>query len=246
MEYLILLFILTVISSESFGQDTIKVWNEFQKYHIRNQEDSTTWNKELLQRDIGDSLTNKKEKPFPKGAFPVPRYELAGYFRYKGAGSSVGNYPSYNGKKLTYHYYFKGKTEATKELLNERPDEAFFIIVALTGNADTAKGSSGSTHIFSRNNPDVLCEGYFTAQNNDELGYLAFITGDREEFAVVNMKLFNLKNGRTILVAPQKDHSLRFLQISTPLISGSEVQGFLNKLLEQNKIKDFFLRKGSL
>lgn len=246
MKYLILFFVITLVSPRSFSQDTIKVWNEFQKQQLRNQEDSTTWSKELLQRDIDDSLSNKKEKPFPKGAFPVPKYEFAGYYRFKGAGTSGGVFPSYYGKKLAYRFYFKNKTEATKDLLNDKPNEAFFIIVTLIGYADTAKGSNGGSLISSRNNPDVLCEGYFKAQNNDEVDYMAFITGNREEFAVVNMKLFDLKNGRIILVAPQKDHSLRFFQVPTPLISSNEVQSFLNKLLEQDKIKAFFLGNGSL
>jgi hypothetical protein len=246
MKCLIFFLVLTSVSTQGLCQDTIKVWSEFEKQHLKNQEDSTTWSKELLQRDIDDSVNNRTHKPFRRGAFPVPKYELAGYYRYKGEGSSGGSFPNYYGKRLTYHVYSKGATEATKELLKEKPNEAFFIIVSLIGYADTAKGLDGGLFILSRNNPDVICQGYFNTQNKDEIDYMAFITGDRQEFAVVNLKLFNLKNGRIILVAPQKDHSLRFLQIHTPLMAANDVQGYLNKLVEQDRIKAFLQSKGSL
>lgn len=118
--------------------------------------------------------------------------------------------------------------------------------MTLTNFVDTINRTHGGSYISSRNNPDVVCEGYFKAQNNDEVDYMAFLTGNREEFAVVNMKLFDLKNGRTILVAPQKDHSLRFLQIPTPIISNTEIQNFITGVLEQEKVKTFFLNKGNL
>jgi len=246
MKYIRLVVCLISISLHGFSQDTIKVWEQFQKQHLRNQEDSTTWSNELLQRDIGDSVSSRKSRPFVIGAFPVPRYDLAGYFRYKGAGSKLGSYSNYQGKKLAYHYYFKNKTEATKDILNGKASETFFIIITLVGGSDTTQDERGGSLMLSRNNPDVVCQGFFSAQNNDEVDYMAFITGNRSEFAVVNMKLFDLKNGRTILVAPQKDHSLRFLQVPTPILANSEVQDFLTNILAQRQVKIFFLNEGNL
>lgn len=236
-------FILTSLSCLS--QSSILDWNEFQKQHLKNRQDSVTWDKELLQRDIDDSMGNKKGKPFPHGAFPVPKYDLAGYYRYKGAGVAK-NFKNYYGKKLVYYWFFANKTEATKEILKEKQNEAFFIIVTLTNFIDTANRTHGSAFILSRNNPDVICEGHFKTLNNDEVDYMAFLTANRDEYAVVNMRLFNLKLGRILLIAPQKDHSLRSLQLAAPLMSSNEVESYLNGLLEQDKVKNFFLNSGNL
>ncbi len=75
---------------------------------------------------------------------------------------------------------------------------------------------------------------------------MAFLTANRDEFAVVNMRLFNLKLGRIILIAPQKDHSLRSLQLKAPILSTKELAGYLDKILKQDKVKSFFMDKGNL
>ncbi|MEJ7738838.1 MAG: hypothetical protein WKF97_15545 [Chitinophagaceae bacterium] len=245
MKFYIVFSFFILSSLSCLSQSSIPDWIEFQKQHLKNRQDSATWSKELLQRDIDDSTGNQNGKPFQHGAFPVPKYELAGYFRYKGAGVA-GNFKNYYGKKLVYYWFFANKTEATKEILKEKQNEAFFIIVALTNFVDTINRTHSSAFILSRNNPDVICEGYFKTLNNDEVDYMAFLTANRDEYAVVNMRLFNLKFGRIILIAPQKDHSLRSLQLATPLMSSNEVDGYLNGLLEQDKVKSFFLNSGNL
>lgn len=245
MKFCIVSFFFILSSFLCLSQSSIPDWNEFQKQHLKNRQDSATWSKELLQRDIDDSTGNQKGKPFPHGAFPVPKYELAEYFRYKGAGVS-GNFKNYYGKKLVCNWFFANKTEATKEILKEKQNEAFFIIVALTNFIDTVNRTHGSAFILSRNNPDVICEGYLKTSNNDEVDYMAFLTANRDEYAVVNMRLFNLKFGRILLIALQKDHSLRSLQLAAPLMSSNEVEGYLNSLLEQDKVKSFFLNSGNL
>ena len=140
----------------------------------------------------------------------------------------------------------KKRPNHCKEILQEKENEAFFIIVTLTNFIDTINRTHGSAFILSRNNPDVICEGHFKTSNNDEVDYMAFLTANRDEYAVVNMRLFNLKFGRVILIAPQKDHSLRSLQLDAPLMSSNEVGSYLNGLLEQNKVKSFFLDRNNL
>src|SRR5690606_37736372 len=107
-------------------------WNDsLEKQHLKNRQDSTKWSKELLKRDIDDSISNKKGKPFPHGAFPVPEYDYAGIFRYHGAGAG-GNIREYFDKKLVYSFFFANKTESSKSILKDKENEVFFIFIMLT------------------------------------------------------------------------------------------------------------------
>ncbi len=99
--------------------------------------------------------------------------------------------------------------------------------------------------MLSRNNPGYICEGFFKKRKN-EIDYTAFLTANRDAYAIVNMRLFNLKYGRTILIAPQKDGSLRSMQILSPILSNQEVKGYIDKILKQDDIKTFFLNMDNI
>jgi hypothetical protein len=245
MKRQIILLLLSFGTFSGFSQGTNLKWNEIlEKQHLNNRQDTATWDKELLQRDINDSLSNSKGKPFPHGAFPVPKYDLAGKFRYRGAGAG-GTFKNYFDKKLVYSFFFANKTAASETILKEKENEVFFLIVMLTDFIDTVNYTHGSAYLLSRNNPDVTCEGFFKTKT-DEVDYMAFLTANRDEFGVVNMRLFNLKSGRIILIAPQKDHSLRSLQLTAPILSTKEVPSYLDKILIQDNVKSFFMDKGNL
>lgn len=229
-----------------FSQNVNLRWTDsLETQHLKNRQAATTWDKNLLQRDIDDSLSNSKGRPFPHGAFPVPIYDLAGKFRYRGAGTG-GNFRNYFDKKIVYSYFFANKTTASESFLQGKDNEVFFMILMLTDFIDTVNYTHGSAFLSSRNNPDVTCEGSFKTKKGDEIDYMAFLTANRDEFAVVNMRLFNLKFGRIILIAPQKDHSLRSLQITTPILSTKEIPSYVDKTLSQDNIKTFFLDNANL
>lgn len=244
MKHLFILLILSFIAFSSISQGKFWKWNDsFEKRHLKNREDSTTWDRELLQRDIDDSISNSKGKPFPHGAFPVPKYDLAGKFRYGGAGVG-GSFRNYFGKKLVCSFFFANATAANQRLL-KKENEVFFIFVMLTDFIDTVNYTHGSAYILSRNNPAVTCEGFYKTQT-DEVDFMAFLTPNRDEFAVVNMRLFNLKFGRIILITPQKDHSLRSLQLKAPVLSNKDARLYLDKVLEKDNVKSFFINKGNI
>lgn len=241
----IVLLSLFFISLTAYSQNLNSgLSDSLEMQRIKNRQNSATWDRELMQRDISDSIANPKGRPFPHGAFPVPVYDLAGKFRYSGAGAG-GNFKMFHDKILTYSFFFANKTEASKIYLGDMANETFFIFVMLTDYIDTVNYSHGQAYLLSRNNPDVTCEGYFRTKH-DEVDFMAFLTPDRNEYAVVNMRLFNLKFGRVILIAPQKDHSLRSMQLSAPVMSNNEVDSYIDRILEQDDIKEFFLNSGSL
>lgn len=245
MKNQIILLFLSFVTFSGFSQNVTSSWNDsLEKQHLKNRQDSTTWDKELLQRDINDSLANIKGKPFPHGAFPVPKYDLAGKYRYSGAGA-WGTFKNYYDKKIVYSFFFANKTEGNKIFLKEKNNETFFIFIMSTDFIDTVNYTHGQAYVLSRNNPDFTCEGYFKTKN-DEVDYMAFLTANRDEYAVVNMRLFNLKFGRVILIAPQKDHSLRSLQLTIPILSNNEVDKYIDKILKQDNVKSFFMNKDNL
>lgn len=118
-------------------------------------------------------------------------------------------------------------------------DEVFFHIMVATDYVDTVAYSHTMNEIVSRNHPDYLGQGFFKTFDN-RIDYSAFITADRKSYAIVNMRLFDLSKGRTVLIAPQKDGSLHSMQIHSPFLSSKEVEAYSKSLIEEEKVRDFF------
>lgn len=222
------------------AQEVISEWTEkSEKLHLQNRQDTATWGAELLRRDI-ESNKERIAKPIRYGAFPVPKYELLGKDSFKGIGNG-GNFTGIdvNGKKVIYSYFLVNKNTLTQKFIGDKPNEVFFTIVTLTDFIDTVNYTHAGVQIISRNNPDYIGQGFFKTKT-DEIDYIAFLTANRDEYAIVNMRLFNLKNGRIILIAPQKDGSLRSMQLETPILSDKELSDYINKILQQDNVKIFF------
>lgn len=57
------------------------------------------------------------------------------------------------------------------------------------------------------------------------------------------MRLFHLQHGQVILIAPQKDGSLRSLQIKMPEIQSDQVDRIIQKeLLSKEEVVTFFTK----
>lgn len=238
-KYLILIGII-FSSTFCFAQNETTVWNKkLEEKHLQNRQDTTTWDEELLQIDI-EANKRRTNLPIRKGAFPVPKYELLGKESFKGVGNG-GNFTgiNLNGKKILYSYFLVNKNALTQQYIGEKANEVFFTIVTLTDFVDTTNFTHAGVHISSRNNPDYIGQGFFKTQK-DEIDYTAFLTADRNEYAIVNMRLFNLKQGRIILIAPQKDGSLRSMQIKTPTLDDKELNNYIDEVLKQENVKQFF------
>uniref|UniRef100_UPI00257F4286 hypothetical protein n=1 Tax=Proteiniphilum sp. UBA5510 TaxID=1947286 RepID=UPI00257F4286 len=111
---------------------------------------------------------------------------------------------------------------------------------------DTINYSHSKNQMISRNNPDYIGQG-FVKTKNGEVDYVAFLTADRNEYAIVNMRLFNLKHGRIILIAPQKDGTIRSLQLkSEQVFSIDNIESYIDDLINQKNVKDFFTSKGNI
>jgi len=216
------------------------IWDEVrERQHLLNREDSTTWDARLLRQDLQRNQ-ERESRPMAYGAFPVPRYELLGDEAFKGVGNG-GNFTGidWEGRKILYSYFLVNRNAFNAAWLGDKPNEVFFTIIVLSDFVDTVNFSHAGLHIVSRNNPDFIGQGYFKTTQGP-IDYMAFLTADRQGFAIVNMRLFNLKHGRTILIVPLRDGSLRSMQIKSGILSDEEVEGHVAELLSREEVRKFF------
>ena len=217
-----------------------------EKQHLKYRQDPNTWAWDLLKRDLDYISEGGTTNPIRFGAFPVPKYELLGKESFKGIGAG-GNLSgiAYEGKTIVYGNFYANRNAINKPFIGDKPNEVFFTIVVLTDFVDTVHFTHGSLHMISRNNPDYIARGFFKTKK-DEIDFTAFITASRDEFAIVNMRLFNLKYGRTILIAPQKDGALRSMQLTSPILSAMEIKNYIDKILKQKDVNKFFTNKENI
>lgn len=119
----------------------------------------------------------------------------------------------------------------------------FFTILVLTDFIDEKDFNSMKSQIVSRNFPDVIGQGYIKTKKN-KIDFSAFVTLENDEFAIINMKLYNLKYGNIILIAPQKDGSLRSIQIlADENLTTENIKSNIEKLLKKEPVRTFFTNK---
>lgn len=216
---------------------------------VAKRQDSSFWDTEMLKSDLS-SKNNRSTGPFTFGAFPVPRYDLIG----KGTFAGLGNF-GYNGagtyyknikdKTILYNSFFVKKNKLNENRLKKIGNEIFFQILVLTDTIDSVNFSHVGSEIISRNHPDYVGQGFYKTKNS-KIEYVAFTTPEDESYAIVNTRLFNLNFGKTILVAPQKDGSLRSMQIESPQLSSEEINRYTDKLLQEEGIVEFFTKPGNI
>jgi hypothetical protein len=222
-------------------QGKYKGWGlDQERAHVKRREDPSTWDKRLFDIDRKEAKENPG-RPFVVGAFPVPRYDLAGKGSFGGLGV-MGNmeYPWHD------HYvagdcFFAVRGPVNEKFIGDRQDQAFFHILVLSEKKDAFGGSL----ILSRNHPHAMGQGIIKTAKA-EIDYVAFQTADRNAYAIVNMRLFDLRAGRVILIAPQKDGTLRSLQVEAPALESKQVKDFDAKLLKEPRIIEFLDMPGNI
>ena len=247
---LFLIFVVVFSHCTTKEQSNKNFWTTEKSFkHLLDRQDSSTWDLDLFKEDL-KNLNNNLHLLLEYGVFPEPKYDLIG----KGSFTGLGNYSAPGGeayeykienKTILYNSFFVSKNELNKMFLGDKKDEVFFQIIILTDLVDTVNYSHSSSQVLSRNHPDYIGQGSFKTKNN-KIDYLAFITANRNSYAVINMRLFDLQMGKTILIAPQTDKSFRSLQIKSPQLTKDELDEYTEKLLTQNEIRDFFTKNGNI
>lgn len=146
---------------------------------------------------------------------------------------------------MLFNSFFVGKNKWNTVEIGEEKDEVFFHIVVLTDHIDTIEYKHLSSETISRNHPDYIGQGFYKTTNN-QVDYCAFITAERKTYAIINMRLFDLSHGKTILVTPQKDRSLRKMQVMSPVLSSSRINEYTDTLLEKAEVIAFFTAENNI
>jgi len=203
------------------------------RLYNKNQFDTSQWDMDLLQEEISWEKPDwPTQSPIEHLPFPVAKYR-AGY-----ASKSISL--SIQDKKIvgttfatgTYNKYLEGIYDPEKQ-----ENFIFFNILILTNLPDWENASNG---IYSRNYPHHTCQGR-QKTSIGSVDWLAMHLATNEKFAVVSMKYFNLAFGQTILVAPQKDGSVRFKQIMLPNVSISYIDKYVKELESDSQTVAFFM-----
>jgi hypothetical protein len=242
----LLILLLILYTLNLFSQnDKPFVWTkELKIENLNNREDSTKIESRLFNQDL--EYFDLKTKPLNEGVYPVPDYDLIGKDSFIGLGYTG----EYNGiklenKNIVFNSFFVTKNKVNQYYIKDKKDEVYFTIIVLTDILEDQNFENSSISAYSRNHPNYIGQGFFKTKNN-QIDFVSFLTADRNSYAIVNMRLFDLTIGKVILIAPQKDGSLRSMQIESPLLSSSEVKNYVENLLKEVKITEFFTKCGNI
>lgn len=262
MKYLSLLLVISLATHSCSPQQNLSslkvgepskndsIWNKAkEKEHLLNRYDSTTWDKEQYLMDLEARSFLASNQPFEVGVFPTPEYTLLGESSFGGVGTfginGDGDEKRIQDKTILYNTFYVGSSAITQSFVGDKKERIFFHIVVLTDFIDTIEYTHQQKLAFSRNHPDYMGEGQYKTKNNT-IQYLAFLGANQDSYAIINMRLFNLKNGRTILIAPQKNGSIRSKQIDSPPLTANEIDEYTTALLKKKEIVDFFKYAGNI
>ena len=214
---------------------------------LADRDDPTHWDMERLQKDIASSAS---PIPFTFGAFPVANYDRLGDGSFRGVASSVqpgiqGLFGRVADKKVLAASFAVNPNDWNADLVGEDERFHFFRILVLTDFVDSEAFSHLGMRVVSRNHPDVIGQGFFRT-TQQRVDYCAFQTVEGDAYAIVNLRLFDLRHGRTILIAPQTDGSLRSKQLRTDNPTGENLQAWGDALLATPEARGFFLAQGNI
>ncbi len=210
--------------TNSFDKNTdVNKWN-IDNLGIRAYEnlDPNKWDLELLNQDI--ETYNKYSEifqsyPLNKSPFPVAEYDYA-----------VSSIPfvieldSVVFKGVRIGEYENPESEKIIEKLT---------LLVLTNDKDAEE----NTLVDSRNYPYLTAQGIFKVKNN-EFDWVFSASPDGMSTLILNMKLFDLRFGETIIIYPQIDKSFLYTQIKDSPNNYANFEDFKGALINNPKVKN--------
>lgn len=241
------LFLISILSScgsllekgKSADAEQDSYWNmEKAKKQAVNFNSPGEWDTETLRMEVDNLAKNApSDLPLYRSPFPTPHYSSPGN----------GNGPEeteIGGKRIIGHNVIIGKGEHSEHLFTN-PDDEFVSYFTVLTIADGEK-TENPINATSRNHPHYLSQGSLNTSTKSRVDWVAVQLADKSAYAIINERLFDLKLGRIILVAPQKDGSIRFYQTDTPPLNSSERKKYIENLKSDKLTVDFFTAQGSI
>lgn len=196
------------------------------------------WDVETLEMEVSYvEALQSMDLPLMFSPFPTPHYESPGN------GNSRLDF-ELKGKKIVGHTVSLAKGEHSEYLFTSTNEEMinYFTILALS---DSGEGENPVAAI-SRNHPNYVAQGSLNTETNSRVDWVAIQLADGNAYAIVNSRLFDLRVGRVIFAAPQKDGSLRFYQTENPAMDEGQLQNYLAELANDKKATDFFTKEANI
>lgn len=183
--------------------------------------DSTKWDKKLLKQDL-ETYAKYTEVfqsyPLNKSPFPVSEYDYAV--------ASNSFIIEANGQ------IFKGVRIGEYENPESEKIIDKLTLLVLTNDKD----SEENTLVESRNFPYLTAQGTFKLTNN-ELDWVFSASPDGYATLLINMKLFDLRFGETIVIYPKEDKSFFYNQIKDSPNNYLNFKEFKNAIIANENIK---------
>ena len=240
-------FVLVACSCDNRSSENdakISTWtNKRLEAHYKTREDSTNWDMEMFREDL-KYIDGNLEFPIKDGVYPVPKYDLVGENSFGGLMVSGSNF-SLDNKTLTHKSFAIKRSALNANKFGKRKNEVFFTIVVLTDTLDTTNHNLSSASVISRNHPNYIGQGMIKTKNNN-IDFVAFQTINEDSYAIINMRLFDLNFGNLIFIAPQKDKSLRSLQLNVPPIEFEQIGTQLDSILKLSNVQSFIGSSGNI
>ncbi len=177
--------------------------------------DSTKWDLELFRQDIETYMKYTEifhSYPLNKAPFPVAEYDYA-----------VSSIPFVIEKDSTI---FKGVRIGEYENPESETIIDKLTLIILTNNKDAEE----TTLVDSRNFPYLTAQGIFKVANN-EFDWVFSASPDGFSTLLINMKLFDLRFGETVVIYPQADKSFLYEQIRDSPNNYKNFEQFTKKIL---------------
>ncbi|NJL76348.1 MAG: hypothetical protein HC892_16365 [Saprospiraceae bacterium] len=166
-------------------------------------------------------------RPILGGVFPVAKYSTPGtgftYVQLPIKGIQVEGIAVFVGKDEFNEANFPDSTYKS---------EVTLIIMVLDG-------KNKNNLVASRNHPYYVAGGKLKTKAK-KVEWLSIKSPDNSSFAIINMKLFDLRAGRVILIAPQKDKTFRAYQLEAPFLSRDRIVDYLDELSNDKEVINFF------
>jgi len=187
--------------------------------------DSSKWDLNLFKQDI-ETYTKYssifKSYPLNKSPFPVAKYDYAVY-----------------STPFTIHseeIFIKGVQIGEYETLNSETEIEKLTLLILANNEEIKE----NTLVDSRNYPYLTAQGVFKVSNN-EIDWVFSASPDGFSFLLVNMKLFDLRFGETIVIQPQENKSFFYKQINDSPKNYENFEAFKKSIINRIKRGNFHL-----
>ena len=183
--------------------------------------DSTKWDKKLFYQDIETYIKYSEifnSYPLNKSPFPVAEYDYA-----------VSSIPFSIELDSTI---FKGVRIGEYE--NPESEEIIDKLTLLILTND--RNSEETTLVDSRNYPYLTAQGIFKVANN-EFDWVFSASPDGFSTLIINMKLFDLRFGETVIIYPQSDKSFLYEQIKDSPNNYGNFEDFKKSVMNNPKVE---------